>query len=138
MLLDLAAKSSAAYTSDGPAQSTSQAYRTRILVLRDAGNQDGYCLNSASEYYFWRFINSNPRLRKCNLVLLDNGNLRAVWKDGKVTHLGLQFLSDGMIQFVIFKQRAVGQQPSRVAGRDTLDGIKRQIDAFDLASLVYE
>ncbi|MDE0304966.1 MAG: hypothetical protein OXI87_08795 [Albidovulum sp.] len=132
------AKSSAVFASDGPARSTSQAYWTRILVLQYAGEQDGYCLNSASEYHFWRFVSSEPRLRKGNLVLVDNGNLRAVWKDGQGTRLGLQFLDDGMIQFVIFKRRGAGQPPSRVAGRDTFDGVKKQIHVFNLASLIYE
>ncbi len=138
-LFDWAAKSSAVFASDGPARSTFQAYWTRILALRNAGEQDGYYLNSTSEFYFWRFVvNLGPRLRKSNLVLVDNGNLRTVWKDDQGTRLGLQFLSDGMIQYVIFKRRGAGQPPSRVAGRDTFDGVKKQIHAFDLASLIYE
>lgn len=130
--------SSAAFSPDGPARSTFQAYRTRILSLRDAAIQEGDCLNYASEYYFWHFVSSNPLLRRGNLVLVDNGNLRAVWKDGQGTHLGMQFLDDGMIQYVIFKQRVAGLPPSRVAGRDTADGIWRQISAFDLTSLIYQ
>ena len=134
----LADRSSAAFSPDGPAPSNSQAYRARISTLREAAMQEGDCLNYASEFYFWHFVNSEPLLRKGNLVLVDNGNLRAIWKDGQGTHLGLQFLDDGMIQYVIFKQRVAKLPPSRVAGRDTADGIWRQIRSFDLASLIYE
>ena len=71
---------------------------------------------------------------------MDNGNLRAVWKDSdkQGTRLGLQFLGGGMVQFVIFKQRGVTRPISRLAGRDTFAGLKRQIEAFELDSLLYE
>lgn len=138
VIYNLDGGSSAAFSPDGPAPSISQAYRARISTLREAAMQEGDCLNYASEFYFWHFVNSEPLLRKGNLVLVDNGNLRAIWKDGQGTHLGLQFLDDGMIQFVIFKQRVAKLPPSRVAGRDTADGIWRQIRSFDLASLIYE
>ena len=72
------------------------------------------------------------------MVLMDNGNLRAVWKDEKGTHLGLQFLGEGMVQYVIFKRRSRSRPISRIAGRDTLEGFKHQIDAFQLHSLLYE
>ncbi len=71
-------------------------------------------------------------------MLVDNGNIRAIWKDGQSSHLGLQFLGGGMAQYVIFRRRGSGQQISRVAGRDSLKGVLRQIDAFDLDALLYK
>ena len=69
---------------------------------------------------------------------MDNGNLRAVWKDDHENQMGLQFLGESMVQYVIFKRREPDQPISRVAGRDTFEGLKRQIDAFELGSLLYE
>ena len=115
-------------------QTQSQAYSTRISELRDLAADDGYSLSSASEADFWRFIRSEPRLRRGNLVLIDNGNLRAVWKDGHENQMGLQFLGESMVQYVIFKRREPDHPISRVAGRDTLKGLKRQIDVFELGS----
>ncbi len=129
---------SAVFDSNGPVRTKSQSYFFRINTLRLAAAQDGYSLNSASEFDFWRFIGANPRLRKGNLVLIDNGNLRAVWRDEQKTHLGLQFLGEGMVQYVIFKRREAARPISRVAGRDTFEGIKQQIQAFELHSLFYE
>ena len=68
---------------------------------------------------------------------MENGNLRAVWKGKNGAHIGLQFLDNGLIQYVIFKQRKRSLPVSRVYGRDTIDGVKRQIDAFDLRSVLY-
>ncbi len=128
--------SSAVFALDGPARTTFQAYWTRIGALRVDAAQDGYILSPDSEFDFWRFVDSEPHWRKGNLVLLDNGNLRAVWKDDQGTRFGLQFLGDGVVQYVIFKQRKAGQPTSRVTGRDTFEGLKRQIDAFELGSLL--
>ncbi|MDE0154403.1 MAG: hypothetical protein OXI88_18890 [Gammaproteobacteria bacterium] len=114
------------------------AYLARMKLLKDEAVHDGYTLNLASELDFRQFIQSEPEVRRGNLVLMDNGNLRAIWKDGQGTHLGLQFLGDRMIQYVIFKRRKQGQQISRVAGRDSVEGIKQQIDAFGLHSLLNE
>ena len=131
-------QSSGVFASKGLERNKFQAYFARVDALRHTAAQDGYHLNPGSESDFWRFVASEPRWRKANLVLMDNSNLRAVWKDGQGTRMGLQFLGGGMVQHVIFSQRAVDRPISRVAGRDTLEGIWRQVEAFDLRSLLYE
>ena len=113
------------------------AYMARMKQLQNEALHDGYAMNLTSEVDFRQFIQSAPEIRKGNLVLMDNGNLRASWKDGQRAHLGLQFLGGGMVQYVIFKCRTQGQQTSRVAGRDSLEGVERQIEAFELHSLLY-
>ncbi len=110
----------------------------RISDLRHIAANDGYALNLTSEADFQSFIELDPRLRKGNLVSMDNGNLRAVWKDDQKTHLGLQFLGRRMMQYVIFKQREPTQPISRVTGRDTFEGVRKQIKAFELYTLLYE
>ena len=122
----------------------SDSYRGRLAYLRDEGLPDGCQLNRASEQDFRCFVDDQAKLRRGDLVLADNGNLRAVWTDDTGSHCGLQFLGDAMVQYVIFKRRpgpvalGGGKRVSRVAGRDTIDGVLRQIDAFDLTSLLYE
>lgn len=113
------------------------AYMSRIKFLQNEALHDGNVLNPASEFDFNQFVRSERNIRKGNLVLMDNGNLRAIWKGEQGSHLGLQFLGGGMVQYVIFKRREHGQQISRVSGRDSLEGLVRQIDAFELSSLLY-
>lgn len=130
---------SSAQVLQGSSISVLQAYSARISKLRRfAAQDDEYELNPASESDFWHFVESEPRWRKGSLVLMDNGNLRVVWKDSQGSHLGLQFLGSEAVQYVIFRQRAVMRPISRVAGRDTFAGLKKQIDAFELESLLYE
>lgn len=113
-----------------------QAYSVRIDALKSAAALDGFSLNKASERDFWSFIKFSPFIKKGSLVLMDNGNLRATWKDGEGNHIGLQFLGNRLIQYVIFKRRA-GGHISRVAGCDMQKGVERQIQTFDLKLLMY-
>ncbi|MDE0508764.1 MAG: hypothetical protein OXI17_09040 [Gammaproteobacteria bacterium] len=126
----------AVFDLDGLRRTPFQAYSARIDSLRDFALQDGFSLNPESEADFWRFVQTAPDFRKGNLVLIDNGNLRAVWKNDESDHLGLQFLGGGMLQYVVFKRRSANSRISRVTGRDTFAGIIRQINAFDLESLL--
>ncbi len=122
----------------GAIDSALDAYSSRIAYLIDEATHDGYELNESSEGDFKQFVRSWPYLRKGDLVLMDNGNLRAIWKDEQGGRLGLQFLGNNMIQYVIFWRRQADRAISRVAGRDSLEGIVQQIDAFQLHSLLCE
>lgn len=113
------------------------AYKGRIEYLRTEAQLDGFTVNEVSETDFWSFFKSMPFLRKAGVILMDNGNLRAVWRDEHKNRLGLQFLGDQSVEYVIFKRRQGAKEISRAAGFDTLNGFKKQIHAFDLKSLVY-
>ncbi len=115
---------------------TYQAYRSRIAELREAGQEEGIAVNEASEKAFWNFIKLLPALREGSLFLMENGNFRVIWKGPDESHLALQFLGGRDIQYVIFKRRNRAKNISRVAGADTFDGIRRQIDAFELNALL--
>ena len=108
------------------------AYHYRIETLRSDAEIEGFAVNNASEENFWSFIGSIPSARKAELVLMDNGNFRVVWKDKNGDHLGVQFLGEQMAEFVIFKQRQLAGSVSRIAGIDTLEGLIAQLQAFDL------
>ena len=118
------------------ARTAARAHETRITMLRAEGEQDEIILNPESERDFWEFVDANPLLHEAQLVLLDNGNLRAVWREAPDKHVGLQFLGRGMAQYVIFTQRSHRPKVSRVAGRDTLDALDKVISAYDLQDLL--
>ncbi len=115
-----------------------EAYEPRMKFLRNESQNDGVVINRASEFDFKEFIRATPNFRKGSLVLMDNGNLRATWKDHCGNRLGLQFLGERMVQYVIFRKRRGEKMVSRVTGRDSFEGIVRQIDAFDLQAVLHE
>ena len=114
-----------------------QAYRGRIEDLRSDAELDDFTVNEASKRDFWSFILSIPVACEAELVLLDNGNLRAIWDDEDGNHFGLQFLGNRTLQYVIFRRRKGSNTISRVAGRDTFDGVKRQVRSFELETLLH-
>ena len=112
------------------------AYRDRVRILSRLGIAEGIELYSASEEDFYSFVKSAPFSRRASLVLIDNGNLRAVWRNDDGSHVGIQFRGGQTASYVIFKRRSAASGISRVAGTDTLDGVKRQIRAFGLEALL--
>lgn len=113
---------------------THQAYKSRLEELRQYAIEDDECSDikeSSRNDFFW-FVESVPFSKKAEVVLLENGNIRAVWAGPGKTHIGIQFLGDKTGQYVIFAKRPAAKRISRVAGVDTLEGLKRQVQAFDI------
>ena len=113
-----------------------QAYALRIKELHRYATDDGIQLNPDSERDFWSFMDSIQIANRAGLILMDNGNLRAVWQGAESSHVGIQFLGEQKVEYVVFKRRTDSDDVSRVAGIDTLNGVKKRIRAFGLASLV--
>ena len=113
-----------------------QSYGERVRTLHATAEDEGECVNPASEQDFWTLMWSGPLMKKANVVLLDNGNLRAVWKGASGEHLGVQFIGGQMAQYVIFTRRPETRKISRLAGRDGLRAFGEIINAFNLHSLL--
>jgi len=75
-----------------------------------------------------------PSARPAGVVLLDSGNLRAVWREDVTILIGLQFLGRGWIEYVFLRRRVGSSRISQASGVDTVDGVKRQLLAFDMTS----
>ena len=105
-------------------------YEARLQLLTDSGVQDDIELNESSERDFFSFIDLALYLHSASLVLLDNGNIRAVWKLSDWDRIGIQFRGNGMASYVIFKRISEGDV-SRVAGLTSLEGVRAEIQKFD-------
>ena len=117
-------------------QEVIQAYQRRIDVLRSAGAVEDIELNERSEEDFWQFIRSSPIVGQARLFLMGNGNIRAVWKSEDSSHLGLHFLGDQKILYVIFKRCPDSGRMIRTTDSDTFEGVRRKIYDFGLTTLV--
>ena len=111
-------------------------YHDRLAELREAADEEDIEWSETSERDFRAFVTDNPGWRKAALGLMDNGNLRAVWKGDDGGHLGLQFLGNQFGEYVIFKQRSAEGPVSRVSGVDTLQGVVAQVGVFNLDEMV--
>ena len=111
--------------------------RQRIELLKEIGEEEEIAYNANSEQDLWRFLKRLSFIKSPKLFLLDNGNLRAVWKGDGGKHIGLQFLSGEQIQFVIFSKRGEHNNMARIRGRDDFAGIVRQLDASAIGDVIY-
>ena len=104
---------------------------SRIAFLKSEARDEGAFCNEVSESDLRRFVKAHASLGRPSLYLVDNGNLRAVCKNAGGLHLGLQFLGDGQVQFVIFAKRRDATELVRSAGQDNFTGIEKQIASFE-------
>jgi hypothetical protein len=111
--------------------------RARIDALREDAQDEGIQTCDASEYDLHRFLLTWAGASDPLISLLDNGNFRILWDSEDGRQIGLQFLGSDLVQFVLFAKREGVDQLSRSAGRDTVDGVVRQIRGLDLLSLLY-
>ena len=111
--------------------------RQRIELLKEIGEEEEIAYNANSEQDLWRFLKRLSFIKSPTLFLLDNGNLRAVWKGDGGKHIGLQFLGGEQIQFVIFSGRGEHNNMARIRGRDDFAGIARQLDTSVIGDVIY-
>jgi hypothetical protein len=97
------------------------AYQTRIEYLRADGEIDGVEIMPSSEGDFWEFVNMVPEWEKASLILVDDGNLRAVWRKPGKDRINVEFLGDGVVEVAIFEG---GQIPEAYERRTIIEAIK--------------
>ena len=81
----------------------------RIQALRVEAEIDQVPFSNASHADFRDFIGQVRSRVRPSIFLRDNGNLRALWKNGDQEQIGLQFLGGGDVQYVILKRRPGGR-----------------------------
>jgi hypothetical protein len=111
--------------------------RARIDALREDARDEQIQIHDASESDLHGFLLTWRGATDPFISLLDNGNFRILWDSEDGRQIGLQFLGNDSVQFVLFAKRDGVDQLSRSAGRDTVDGVVKQIRGLDLLSLLY-
>ena len=108
----------------------------RIQELKADAQIEGYTVSESSERDLLRFLDEYVFTQRPFITVLDNGNLRALWKNEKGENLGIQFLGKDQVQYVFFAYRADQDFIARVSGRDSLTYIGRHIEALGLERLI--
>ena len=107
-------------------------YVSRIQELRSFGEEEDITVSRDSESDFWRFVFQFPSEHPGNLMLMQDGDLRWIWKGDDLAHVGIRFIGSGRGRYVIFKRRAGEFHVSRVSGEDNLEGVVQQVRSFDM------
>lgn len=106
----------------------------RIGELREEAADESMPWNAASERELIAFCASVGGERPA-IYLLENGNLRAVWRDRSGAQIGLQFRGDGQVHYVIFAPRGVGPV-ARHYGQEHVANIRAQVRFAGLERLL--
>lgn len=114
----------------------SDAYSKRIETLRGLAADEEITVNEASVEDFRYFVSSVVPAQNAQLVIMDNGNLRAVWKNEEGSHLGLQFLGGHLVQYVVFRRGGSEGKVYRLAGESSFDEMRKSIWDWGLSSLM--
>jgi hypothetical protein len=109
---------------------------SRLSELRREATTEQIPYSQQSEQDLLKFLLLHPSVTHPHLFLLENGNLRTIWRNGDGEQVGLQFRGGELIQYVIFVRRAGSQLISRSAGRDLLSSIERLLEAHDVDKLM--
>ena len=113
-------------------------YDERLRFLEEEGKLDGVPLNPESMSGFMDFVKQCMPTISSGLVLIDNGNLRAVWNSDGESFVGLQFLNHQIIEYILFSQTAPSLPVSRSFGQARIDSVMNQIKALELNWMLYE
>ena len=67
-------------------------YVSRIQELRSFGEEEDIAVSRDSESDFWRFVFQFPLEQTGNLMLMQDGHLRWIWKGDDLAHVGIRFI----------------------------------------------
>ncbi len=104
-------------------------YSARLEALRVHAWTDGAPFDAASEQDFLEFVSAQgPETKKASLTLLDDGTLRATWRNDD-WRVGLRFCGDRTIDFVLLDRT---NPPTGKAGTVSLKLFDIEHDSWDL------
>lgn len=121
-----------------PIFETQQAILHRLKTLHEVAVEEGMSIAQASEEDLRRYLldQLKPAVRPA-ISLLENGNLRALWKDGAGQQVGLQFRGDAWVQYVIFARTIPERAIKTYVGREKLPDILPLIEHIGLRGLIF-
>ena len=103
----------------------------RLRILAKAEQMD---FSEVSAKLLLRFCHELASDIKPAIFALLNGNLRAIWENSHQEQIGIQFLPDGMLQYVMFRQCGEKLMPTMGKEMDSL-GLEQRVDDLGLGHL---
>jgi hypothetical protein len=109
--------------------------RLRELHVDALLTGEPFCEGSLADFHV--FVDPLRLAIRPSIFLLDNGNLRGLWKNETNEQVGLQFLGRGAVQFVMFALRKNPRMMMRDFGVDAISAIRERIRANDCDHLLF-
>ena len=106
----------------------------RLIEIRRDAQLSGDPISETSLRDFRAFLRKAQSGKRPSIFLLDNGNIRALWLNDKKEQVGLQFLGEGEVQFVIFARRP--NMMAREHGTESLSAMLARVGASGATHLI--
>ena len=117
-----------------------EAYEVRIQTLRGYATEDDdvEAVNEDSINDFWSFMQTREFTRRSGLVMLDNGDLRAVWREMEGHEVGIHFPGNKTVIYAIFKRNPDGSDAEPAIGTSSFKDVVAQLEELELLTFVNE
>ncbi|MAN11084.1 MAG: hypothetical protein CMN63_01470 [Sphingobium sp.] len=122
-------------TDNSKSQATLAAVERRFAALCEIADDEGIVINRSSYISLKNFVRNWTGARPPAIMLMEDGTVRAVWRDAKEQQVALHFRDNGKVQYVIFLTGDDGNI-ERATGLSSLSGIASKLLAFGAKGLL--
>ena len=105
-------------------EENSKSYRRRIDTLLGYASEEGIDVRDESKRDFDFFVDTVIPTDKAMLIVMDNGNLRATWREDH-NRLSLEFVGGRAVHYVVFIPADPNGQPLEDSGERSFDEVPR-------------
>ena len=116
-------------------EGNSKSYRRRIDTLLGYASEEGIVARNESKKDFNLFVDTVIPTNKAMLIIMDNGHLRATWKED-LSRLSLEFIGGRLVHYVVFVPADPYGQPFERSGECSFDEIRAFVKLWELWSMV--
>ena len=113
----------------------SRSYARRINTLLGYASEEGIGARDGSMKDFNLFVDTTILTDKAMLIIMDNGDLRATWKEDR-KRLSLEFIGDRQVHYVVFIPGGADDQPLERSGECSFDEIRAFTKLWGLWGMV--
>jgi hypothetical protein len=110
-------------------------FSSRLSDLQAIATEEGIKLCRASFDTGLSFVSSLATASLPSAFLIANGNLRILWLNAKQEQIGIQFLSNGDAQYILFKWR--NERLVHMMGTDAVSSVLEVIAAMGLTHVMH-
>ncbi len=116
-------------------EENSRSYEKRIDTLLGYASEEGISARDESKKDFDLFVDTTIPTDKAMLIIMDNGNLRATWREDR-SRLSLEFIGDRLVDYVVFIPEGPSGQQFERSGECSFDEIRAFTKLWGLWDMV--
>ena len=114
----------------------SETYQIRLNTLIEYALEENIQVKEESIQNFNLFVDTVIKSDKAMLVITDDGNLRATWKNSK-NRLSIEFMDSGMVQYIASIENDQDDSRKLVYDKCSFNVMKDRINELELWDMMF-